>query len=291
VGAHLGDLDAVRLDRLDKRTAASALRLPGASASVRRATYAALVKVLDYAVDAGLVGVHVARQVPRPLAPEPRNREVSAADAQAILDKARGHRYEVAAWLAFGCGLRRGEVLALRWSEVDLKGGTLTVSGNVTRSSAGLQRGATKTRRGRRNVPVPPVVVQALKAHKKRQSREQLAAGSSWESTGLVVATELGGMVEPRTLSRVWQRWARDAGVADTGTHTGRHYAASTLLASGAASVADVAAQLGHDPAVLLNTYAVAVAEGQRAAADVLGSSLRMGTTRGTTRTVKRATD
>ena len=138
---------------------------------------------------------------------------------------------------------------------------------------------------------MPPVVAQALRSHKKRQTAEQLAAGSAWQPTGLVVTTELGGMVEPRTLSRVWHRWSSDAGVTDTGTHTGRHYAASTLLASGAASVADVAAQLGHDPAVLLNTYAVAVAEGQRAAADVLGASLRVGTTRGTTRPVKRATD
>lgn len=292
VRAHLSSLDGVRLDRLDKRTAAAALRLPSTSPSVRRATYAALVKVLDYAVDAGLVGVNVARQVPRPPAPEARNREVSADDAQAILEQAKGHRYEVAAWLAFGCGLRRGEVLALRWSEVDLKAGTLTVSGNVTRSSAGLQRGATKTRRGRRNVPAPAVVVQALKAHKKRQTTEQLAAGSAWEPTGLVVTTELGGLVEPRTLSRVWQRWAKDAGVTDTGTHTGRHYAASTLLASGAASVADVAAQLGHDPAVLLNTYAVAVAEGQRAASHALGASLRpVGTTRGTTRRATAGTD
>ena len=290
IGAHLGTLDEIRLDRLDKRTTALALRLPDASPSVRRATYAALVKVLDYAVDVGLVGVNVARQVPRPPAPEPRNREVSTDDARAILEQARGHRYEVAAWLAFGCGLRRGEVLALRWTEVNLKASTFTVSGNVTRSSAGLQRGATKTRRGLRNVPMPPVVTEALRAHKRRQTAEQLAAGSSWEQTGLVLTTELGGTVEPRTLSRVWQQWARRAGVEDTGTHTGRHYAASTLLASGAASVADVAAQLGHDPAVLLNTYAVAVADGQRAAAEILGASLQVGTTRGTTPTRNRAT-
>ena len=137
---------------------------------------------------------------------------------------------------------------------------------------------------------MPPVVTEALRAHKRRQTAEQLAAGSSWEQTGLVLTTELGGTVEPRTLSRVWQQWARRAGVEDTGTHTGRHYAASTLLASGAASVADVAAQLGHDPAVLLNTYAVAVADGQRAAAEILGASLQVGTTRGTTPTRNRAT-
>jgi integrase len=90
----------------------------------------------------------------------------------------------------------------------------------------------------------------------------------------LVLTNGVGGLVEPRTLSRAWEEWAKAAGVEDTGTHLGRHYAATSLLASGAASVADVAALLGHDPAVLLNTYATAVAAGQRAAVDVLGASL-----------------
>jgi len=273
--AHVVDkLGPVRLNRLTKREAAAALRLPGSSASVRRATYAALVKVLDYAVDSGLLGANAAREVPRPPAPEPRNRSVKASEAAGILAAAKGHRWQVAAWLAFGCGLRRGEVLGLRWSEVDVSAKVLRVTGNVTRSSAGLVRGAPKTKRGTRQVPIPPVVVAALKAHRKRQAAEQLRAGSSGHDLDLVIANELGGYVEPRALSRTWKAWADAAGVEDTGTHTGRHYAASTLLASGAASVADVAAQLGHDPAVLLNTYAVAVASGQRAAAGVLGASL-----------------
>jgi hypothetical protein len=62
--------------------------------------------------------------------------------------------------------------------------------------------------------------------------------------------------------------------MTDTGTHTGRPFAASTLLASGSASVADVAAALGHDPSLLLTVYAQAVAAGQRAASDALGAAL-----------------
>jgi hypothetical protein len=94
-----------------------------------------------------------------------------------------------------------------------------------------------------------------------------------WHEEGLVLTNEVGGLVEPRTLSREWQAWATAAAVKDTGTQLGRHYAATSMLASGAASVADVVAILGHDPAVLLNTYATAVASGQRAAVDVPGAS------------------
>jgi len=65
----------------------------------------------------------------------------------------------------------------------------------------------------------------------------------------------------PRAISRVWRSWARQAGLEDTGTHLGRHYAATTLLASGRASVADVSGMLGHEPSVLLSTYANAAAQ------------------------------
>jgi integrase len=242
--------------------------------STQRSTYAALVRLLDYAVKAQRVGVNVARQVDRPSAGGSRHREVSPDGVGKMLAKASGDRLEVAAWLGFGCGLRRGEILGLRWVDVDLERGELSVVGNLTRSSAGLVWGKPKTEKGKRNVPVPPPVVEALKAHRKRQAAERLAAGEAWEGVGTVLANEVGGYVEPRAMSRAWASWARRAGVSDRGTHLGRHYAATTLLASGAASVADIAAQLGHDPAVLLNTYATAVAAGQRAASDALGASL-----------------
>lgn len=267
----LGD---VRLDRLTARAIAREFAsMPGA-ASTRRSTYAALVKTLDLAVTHRRIGANVARDVERPAAVQAAARDVGVEEARAILAAARGHRYEVAAWLAFGCGLRRGEVLALRWAEVDLEGGELAVTGNLTRSSAGLVRGRPKTKRGVRRIPLDGVVVDELLAHRARQASDRLRLGEAWGTSDAVVANEAGGWVEPRTLSRVWAGWARSAGVEDTGTHTGRHYAASTLLASGEASVADVAAQLGHDPAVLLTTYAVAVAEGQRRATGVLAASL-----------------
>jgi integrase len=81
-------------------------------------------------------------------------------------------------------------------------------------------------------------------------------------------------VVDPRNLSRAFVEWAKAAGVSDAGTHLGWHFAATMMLSSGRASVADVAAVLGHDPAVLLTTYAAAVSEGQNAAASALGEVL-----------------
>ena len=133
--------------------------------------------------------------------------------------------------------------------------------GNTILCGAGA--GATKTARGVRPVPVPAFVLDQLRAHRTRQAAERLAS-AYWEDAGLVVTTEIGGMVEPRAVSRAWRAWAKKAGLADTGTHLGRHYAATTLMASGTASLADVGSMLGQDPSVLLTTYANAAAAGQR---------------------------
>jgi integrase len=266
-------LGSVRVEQLTQRQVADLFDGMTSSASTRRSTYAALVRVLDFAVGRGIAGTNVARSVPRPREAQAHRPQLNADDASRLLAAAAGHRWEVAAWLSLGCGLRRGEVLGLRWSDVDLDGAVLSVTGNVTRSSAGLVRGEPKTRRGRRQVPIPAVVVDSLRTHRRAQSAERLAS-VHWVDSGHVITNEVGGIVEPRALSRTWRGWARKAGVKDTGTHAGRHFAAATLLASGRASVADVAAQMGHDPSVLLNVYAVAVADGQRAASDALGAAL-----------------
>ena len=265
VGRHvIPALGSTRVDQVDKRDVAATLRDFTGSASSKRSTYAAMVKLWDYAVDRGLVGVNVVREVKRP----------AAAQALAILKAAKEHRWEVAVWLGLGAGLRRGEMLGLRWSDVDLDKAVAHVRLNVTRTSAGLIAGEPKTSRGVRDVPLGDEVVAALRAHRATQAAERLKAGSAWADSGHVITNEVGGLGEPRQLSRVWSAWARKAKVKDRGTHTGRHFAATQLLASGRASVADVAAILGHDPSVLLGVYASAVAEGQRAAVSALGEVL-----------------
>jgi integrase len=262
------------LEKITARHVGDLLDAMTGAASTKRSTYAALVRLLDHAVDRGALSRNVARDVRRPRRAESAERTCTPQEARKILRAAEGHRWEAAAWLSFACGLRRGEVLGLRWREVDLEGGSLLVTGNVTRTkSAGLVRGATKNRRGVRAVPLSPDVVAVLKEHRKAQAKQRLAS-PVWLDEDLVVCNEVGGLVDPRNMSRAYAAWARAAGVKDTGTHLGRHFAATQMLSSGRASVADVAAVLGHDPAVLLNTYAAAVSEGQVAAATALGAVL-----------------
>lgn len=241
--------------------------------STRRTLYAAWVKLSAFAVERGLLGVNTVRQFPRPPAADPPKREATPSEMTNLLQVASGHRWGIVAWLVILAGLRRGEALGLRWTDVDLDGQTLRVEGNLTRSSAGLIWGPPKTKHGRRQVPVPKVLADNLAAHRRRQLRQQ-SESAYWKWSGYVVTNEIGGPVEPRNMSKVWTGWAKQVGLTDRGMHLGRHYAATQLVSSGRASIVDIAAQMGHDPSMLMSTYAAAVADGQRAAADHLASTL-----------------
>lgn len=264
-----------KVSAITQKTLTDLVRSWEGSASTRRSAHAALVKLFDHAVSLDLLARNIARDIPRPSASPPRHRSIALDDLARMLAAAKGHRWEAAVWLAFGLGLRRGEILGLRWDDVDLEAATATISleGNLVRSSQGLVSGPPKTRSGLRQVHLPQAVVAALRNRLTKQAEEQLKS-SVWCGSGHVISTHMGGPVEPRAFSRVWRSWANKAGLEDTGVHVSRHYAATVMLGSGQASVADIAAALGHDPAVLLSTYAVPVAEGQRRAADVLGGTL-----------------
>lgn len=110
-------------------------------------------------------------------------------------------------------GVREGELLALRWQDVDLKAGTIRIEQTVRRCCVNFEKnghaktklifGSPKTAAGRRSIPLPESVLKELVAHKKRQLVEQLAAGEIWEKSGLVFTTELGKVIEPRNFLRI----------------------------------------------------------------------------------------
>jgi integrase len=142
-------------------------------------------------------------------------------------------------------GLRRGEALALHWSDVDLHAGMLVVRGTLGRVDGTLVITAPKTDRSRRNVPIAPPLVAMLRAHRATQEAERLAAANQWQDHGLVFASEFGTPVDPRNTLRTIQIAAHKAGMSDIGVHTLRHSAAVAWLESGV-HIKAVADLLGH---------------------------------------------
>ena len=185
-----------------------------------------------------------------------------------------GSRIQPLIMVPASTGLRRGEVLGLRWVDVDLDTSMMRVSGSLSRTTAGLSRKSTKTGRDR-SVALPPVAVKTFKAQRAMQAAERLAAGSAWIDSGHVFRSPEGTAMEPRNVSRAYADLAMKAKIEDKGMHAVRHYAATAWLSSGAATVRDIADLLGHSsPVVTLEIYASAIPAAQRAAIDSAAAAL-----------------
>ena len=140
-----------------------------------------------------------------------------------------------ARWLiAATLGLRQGEVLGLRWDDVDLGKSQLHVRQALQRRSGGaLELVEPKTARSRRTIPLPAHVLHALAEHRDRQSAARDKAGDDWTERGFVFTTRTGGPLAPRNDYRSFQLLLTKAGLRRVRVHDLRHTAASMLLEQG----------------------------------------------------------
>lgn len=201
---------------------------------------------LDQAVDDALISHNpITRKLRGPRAPGSPGVALTVEQARALLAAARGARLEAAIRLALGLGLRRGEVCGLRWQDVDLDAGRLTVAGQLTYDPAtGLEWAAPKTEGARRVLRLPAALAGVLRWHQTRQQGERAAAG--WPLSPYVFTNvTTGGPLRPTSLYRAFKEVAVAAGLEELRFHDLRHSAASFLLAEGV-PVKSVAAILGH---------------------------------------------
>jgi integrase len=236
--------------------------------------YTVLRAALDGAVRDGLMAKNPAAAVKRPGVARKEARHVSAVDVTKLPLCAEGLRYRNVLVLVAGTGVRRGEALALHWSDVDLDGGMLVVRGTLGRVEGKLVISEPKTDRSRRSVPIAAPLVAMLRDHRVTQQAERAAAGNQWTDQGLVFATEFGRAVDPRNALRTVEIAAQKAGMTEIGVHTLRHSAAVAWMESGV-HIKAVADLLGHSSiAVTGDVYGHTSDTTARAAADVLSDRL-----------------
>jgi integrase len=142
-------------------------------------------------------------------------------------------------------GVRKGEALALTWSDVDFAAGAIRIRGTLARVDGKLSVSTPKTSKSRRTLPLSPGVAALLEIQRQNQLREAAHAGALWRHTGFVVTTELGGPMDPRNVLRAMTTAADKAGLAGVSVHTLRHSAATSMLEAGVHLKA-VSELLGH---------------------------------------------
>ncbi|CAN0422643.1 unnamed protein product, partial [Phaeothamnion confervicola] len=179
-------------------------------------------------------------------------------------------------------GMRRGEALGLRWSDVNWERGTAHLSQTVipdkSNKGAAIIRQGTKTNAGSRTVRLTAETLTALKAHKKRQAETRLKA-ATWEDNDLIVCTSLGTPINPNNVSRSFERLVTLAGVPRIRVHDLRHTSATMLLRAGVPAKI-VSERLGHaSVGITMDLYSHVTPDMQDGAAEAISNILKMKST------------
>ena len=175
--------------------------------------------------------------------------------ARTLLEAARGDWLEALYALAVTAGLRQGELLGLRWEDVDLQNGTLQVRRALTTTKDGPKFTAPKTPKSRRSITLTAGAVDAPQWHHNRQYKESAELEGLWQDYGLVFATRMGTPINRKRLHDCFKALLKSAKLPNIRFHDLRHTCA-TLLLSQNVNPKIVFEMLGHATiAITLDTY------------------------------------
>jgi integrase len=277
---HIGDVRLTELRPAHIARMLEHLRRPGAnrrgttrdkglSETSLQHTLGVLRTALSWAVRQRLISYNPADDVDRPQREDREMRVWSAEGLARFLDHPADDRLHPLFRLAAFTGMRRSELLGLRWSDVDLEAATISVRRTRTRVGYEMHEAArTKTRAGTRVVDIDPATVAVLRRWAKAQKAERLAWGPAYTDSGYVFTAENGRPLHADHAANRFARLVHAAGVTTIRFHDLRHTHASLLLARGT-PVLDVSRRIGHASAAMtLDVYGhVVPGQGQRAAA------------------------
>ncbi len=236
-----------------------------------------LHKALKQAVNDGLIPRNATEAVKPPQVRREEIRPLTPEQVKMLLDAARGDRLEALYALAVHTGLRQGELLGLKWEDIDLEERTLHVRRALTTAKGGPRLAAPKTKGSRRRVSLTKGAVDALRGHLARQLEEIDRAGSLWQENGLVFASETGRPLDRRSVTtHLFKPLLKRAGLpAKTRFHDLRHTCATLLLTKNV-NPKVVSEMLGHSSiSITLDTYSHVLPDMQDSAARALEEALR----------------
>jgi integrase len=211
----------------------------GLKPSSVRYIHAVLHRALEQAVRFNLIPFNPAARVDPPKVRQEEIMPLDLDQARRLLDAARGDKYEALYVLSVTTGLRMGESLGLKWSDVDFEAETLRVNRQLQRMRRDGEKSGSLVfsepkNASRRTIDLPQRALQALRSHRKRQLEKQLRAGTDWQDNGLVFATGKGTPLDAQNIvNRHFKPLLKRAGLPDIRWHDLRHTYATILLIRG----------------------------------------------------------
>lgn len=195
-------------------------------------------------------------------------------EARRFIDAVEHHRL-FALWVVLiSTGMRRGELAGLRWTDIDLHRAAIAVRRSRVSVAYRVHESEPKTRSSRRVISIDERVVAVLRAHRRQQLEERLAAGPAWSDTGYVFTSEDGSPLHPERIGVMFGRVVDSAGLPRIRLHDLRHTSASLMLSAGVHPKV-VSERLGHSSvSITLDLYSHVTAGLQHEAAEKLGAMI-----------------
>jgi integrase len=208
-----------------------------------------LHNVLKHAVREGILGRNPVEAVERPKVEQAEMLTLNEEQARQFLITATGSMFEAVYYLALTTGMREGELLGLKWSDLDWNKGVLFVQRQLQQiEGQGYVLVPPKTKAGRRHIKVGLGTLKQLEAHRERQALERAAAGERWQENDLIFPTTIGTLLDYKRVTSEFKRILKRAGLPDLRFHDLRHTSISSLLEMGM-SINTVQRRAGHTKA------------------------------------------
>lgn len=267
----IGHIKLVKLSPLDIQRLYADRIASGLSSTTVHLLHVVLHRTLKQAVRWGMVPRNVTEMVDPPRRTSP---EITTWSSDQVADffAATDQHYLAAFWrLRLPTGMRRGELLRLKWEDIDLTRGSLAVRRTISRGKSGTwEIGEPKTASGRRSIAVPQSCTAPLRKHRVDQNKERLRLGELWGNHGFVFTNRTGRPLHVNSLAFQFEKLTKATGLPKIRFQDLRHTGATLLLAKGSHPKI-VQERLGHsDISMTLNRYSHVTPDMQRLAAEAL---------------------
>jgi integrase len=248
------------------------------SESTVRLVSITLSQGLERAVKDRLLPLNPAKGIERPKGKKRIVTPYTSSELRNLLGELESHRLFAFFRLLAYTGARRGEILALRWSDLDFEKATLSISKNRTRiGKTVIEQDSTKGGDGKRIVQIDSDTLRLVRDHRRRQIEERMKAGSLWQEANYIFTQENGLPLDPSTPYQLFKKTAKRLGLRSESLHSIRHLHATELLNSGV-GVHLVKDRLGHsDISTTLRIYAHIRPEQKQEVADLFARAIENG--------------
>jgi integrase len=244
----IGQVKLQQLNRMHLQQLYARCQAHGLAASTTKQLHVALHQALKDAMRSDLVMRNVADLADPPRAQKREMMIYTPEQVDTLLTSAAGHRLFALVALTVASGMRAGELLSLKWRDVDLSCAVVHVKRTRSRVAKGYVDEHPKTSAGRRDIKLIPLALDALRAHKRAQGLERLRLGEAWQDQDRVFPSSIGTAMNGPNLDKHWHRITARARLPEIHFHDLRHSAASWLISHGV-PIPEVSELLGHSGA------------------------------------------